>query len=132
MMSNTNDHELCLQFTEKYITDIQHQLHQCNNTLMAQNLSCPESLSLNIVDHRLKEYIDSQQKHFRRKIDHQLSKSKEDIQEKQLYHTLFNGNLTHARVEYYTTLMILISIHENYLFIFSKERNDTSINDNTR
>ena len=97
-MFNTKEPHLCLQFVEKYINDIQHQLDQCNNALIRQNPSCPESLSVDVLDQRLKEYIESQQKHFRHKIDHQLSKFKDNIQEKQFYHTLFNGNLTHDQV----------------------------------
>jgi len=46
---------------------------------MIQSPSCPESLSIDIIDQRLKEYIYSQQKHFRQKINNQLSKFKENI-----------------------------------------------------
>ena len=100
-MSNTKESHLCLQFLEKYINDIQHQLHQCNQTLITQIQSCPENLSIDIIDQRLKEYISSQQRKFRHKLDRQLSKFKDNIQEKQLDHTLFNGNnLTHDQVSH--------------------------------
>ncbi|CAM2723234.1 unnamed protein product [Rotaria socialis] len=47
-----------------------------------------------LIDQRLKEYIYSQQTHFRQKIDHQLSKFKENIHAKQIDYILFNDNLT--------------------------------------
>jgi len=75
---------------------------------MTQSSTCPESLSIDRIDQRLKEYIDSQQKHFRQKIHHQLSKFKENIDTKQLDHILFNENLTHDQVGWYPLMILFI------------------------
>jgi hypothetical protein len=45
-MFNIKEPYLCMQFVEKYINDIQHQLDHCNNALMIQGSLCLESLSL--------------------------------------------------------------------------------------
>ena len=95
----TKDPRLCFQYIENYIHDIEQQLDRCNNALIEQEPSCPSSLSCDTVDRRLKEYIQSQQKQFRQKLDHQLSNFKNFIHEKELYATLFQSKLTHARVE---------------------------------
>jgi hypothetical protein len=106
-MSNTNESQLCLQFAKKYINDIQHQLDQCNNALLTHNQINLENLSLDQLDQRLKEYIYSQQKHFRHKIDCQLIKFKDHVHEKQLGDTLFNGNnLIYNQVSHRRSLMI--------------------------
>lgn len=106
-MFKTKDSRLCFQFIENYIHDIQQQLNQCNKTLITQKLSCPESLSCDKIDQRLEEYIQSQQKRFQSRIDHELTKFKENIQEKQLYNSLFNGSLTYEQVRVDNLSMIL-------------------------
>ena len=95
---NTEEPHLCLQFTEKFINGIQHQLEQCNSALRTQCSSYPDSLTIDLLDQRLKEYVHSQQKPFRHKINSQLLKYKQMVQEKQLYHTLFNVNLARSQV----------------------------------
>ncbi|CAF1418102.1 unnamed protein product [Adineta steineri] len=108
----TKDSRLCYQSIEKYIHDIQYQLEQCNKILMEQNSTCPESISIDICDVHLKKYIESQQKQFRQKINHQLSKFKECIQEQQLHHTLFNDNVTKDQNK---TIHQLINIQDKQL-----------------
>ena len=120
-MFKTKDPRLCFQFIQNYIYDIQQQLDQCNKTLRAQKLSCPESLSCDKIDERLKEYIQSQQKRFQRKIDHQLTKFKETIQEKQLYNSLFNGSLTHEQVIVYNLSMILFLFKSPCFFVLRRK-----------
>ncbi|CAF1489796.1 unnamed protein product [Adineta steineri] len=111
-MFQTKDSRLCYQSIEKYIYGIQYQLDQCNKILMEQNPTCPESISIDMCDLRLKKYIESQQKQFHKKINHQLSKFKECIQEKQFYHTLFNDNLTQDQDK---TIHQLVNIQDEQL-----------------
>ena len=100
-MFKIKEQHLCLQFTEKYINDIQHQLDQCNNALVTQDQVCLENLSLDLLDQRLKAYVYLQQQKFRHKIECQLSKFKDHVHEKQLCNTLFNdNNLTYDQVSH--------------------------------
>ena len=97
-MAETNEPHLCQQFVKNYLTDIQNQLDQCNVALTRQSQSCPKILSIVIIDHRLKEYVHSQQRQFSYKISHQLSQFKHEIREKQLHSELFAFHLTNAQV----------------------------------
>lgn len=128
-MFKTKDARLCFLSIEEYIQNIQHQLHQCNERLTEQTPSCPESLSIPVIDQRLKEYVDAQQKHFRRKIDHQLSKFKENIHAKQLEDTLSNDSLPLHQVghRYFESFPSILC----FLFTKTKERNPPAINDDT-
>ncbi|CAF2130690.1 unnamed protein product, partial [Rotaria magnacalcarata] len=67
--------------------------------LNLQATACPETLTVTLLDHHLKEYICSQQKRFTRKIHHQLKRFKDELHEKQLHHILFDNNLTSDQQE---------------------------------
>ena len=97
-LANTEDSHLCLQFIEKFISGIRQQLGQLDRALVTQGSSYPTTLAVDKLDQRLKEYVHSQQKTFRHKMNAQLSELKQNIEEKQLYRTLFSGNLVQAQV----------------------------------
>ncbi|CAF2080634.1 unnamed protein product, partial [Rotaria magnacalcarata] len=98
-ISETNEPQLCRKFVQDYLTHIQHQLEQCTIQLNLQATACPETLTVTLLDHHLKEYICSQQKRFTRKIYHQLKRFKDELHEKQLHHILFDNNLTSDQKE---------------------------------
>lgn len=92
-----------MQFIEKFISGIRHQLGQLDRALATQGSSYPTSLAVGILDQRLKEYVHSQQKTFRHKMNAQLSELKQNMEEKQLHRTLFSGNLVQAQVGFRTS-----------------------------
>ncbi|CAF4886085.1 unnamed protein product, partial [Rotaria magnacalcarata] len=98
-ITKTNEPHSCQKFIQEYLTHIQQQLEQCSTQLNLQATTCPEKLTINLVDHHLKEYICSQQKRFTRKIHHQLKRFKDELHEKRLYHILFDNNLTSDQKE---------------------------------
>ncbi|CAF2050155.1 unnamed protein product, partial [Rotaria magnacalcarata] len=74
-ISETNEPQLCRKFVQDYLTHIQHQLEQCTIQLNLQATTRPETLTVTLLDHHLKEYI-------------------HELHEKQLHHILFDNNLT--------------------------------------
>ncbi|CAF4563699.1 unnamed protein product, partial [Rotaria magnacalcarata] len=98
-ITKTNELQLCEKFVQDYLTHIQQQLEQCTIQLNLQATTCPETLTVTLLDHHLKEYICSQQKRFTRKIHHQLKRFKDALHEKRLHHVLFDNNLTSHQKE---------------------------------
>ncbi|CAF3467602.1 unnamed protein product [Rotaria socialis] len=98
-ITKTNELPLCEKFVQDYLTHIQQQLEQCTTQLNLQATTCPETLTMTLLDHHLKEYISSQQKRFTRKIYHQLKRFKDAIHKKRLHHILFDNNLTSDQKE---------------------------------
>ncbi|CAM4976010.1 unnamed protein product [Rotaria socialis] len=93
-ITKTNEPQSCQKFIQDYLTHIQQQLEQCGTQLNLQASTCPEKLTITLLDHHLKEYVCSQQKRFTRKIHHQLKRFKDELHEKRLCHILFDNNLT--------------------------------------
>ncbi|CAF4483059.1 unnamed protein product, partial [Rotaria magnacalcarata] len=98
-ITKTNEPQLCRKFVQEYLTHIQQQLEQCSTQLNLQATTCPEKLTITLLDHHLKEYVCSQQKRFTRKIHHQLKRFKDELHEKRLCHILFDNNLTSDQKE---------------------------------
>jgi hypothetical protein len=98
-MAKTDKSEICQQFVMTQLTNIQHQLDQCNMELIKQaqsSLSLSISMLLpsrEIMDKCLKEYIYLQQKHLFKRIENQLILYKDDIYGQKLYHQLSAYNL---------------------------------------
>ena len=86
-MAKTDEHELCQQFVMNYLTKIKLQSEQCDTELTVQSLSCPSTLSatLDTIDHRLKEFVQLQQKHLSTKMNSQLKRYEAIIREKELF-----------------------------------------------
>ncbi|CAM4955562.1 unnamed protein product [Rotaria socialis] len=113
-ITKTNELPLCEKFVQDYLTHIQQQLEQCTTQLNLQATTCPETLTMTLLDHHLKEYISSQQKRFTRKIYHQLKRFKDAIHKKRLHHILFDNNLTSDQKE---AINRLIHLRESELQI---------------
>ena len=88
-MAKTKEHELCQQFVIHHLTQIKRQCDQCQTELLVQSQSCPRTFSTTLatIDHRLKEYVQLQQKHVSRKMNSQLKRFKAIIHEKNLLRT---------------------------------------------
>ncbi|CAM4840320.1 unnamed protein product, partial [Rotaria magnacalcarata] len=98
-ITKTNEPQSCQKFIQDYLTHIQQQLEQCTIQLNLQATTCPETLTMTLLDHHLKEYICSQQKRFTHKIHHQLKRFKDELHEKRFHHILFDNNLTSHQKE---------------------------------
>ncbi|CAF5189613.1 unnamed protein product, partial [Rotaria magnacalcarata] len=98
-ITKTNEPQSCQKFIQDYLIHIQQQLEQCGIQLNLQASTCPEKLTMTLIDHHLKEYICSQQKRFTHKIHHQLKRFKDELHGKRLHRILFDNNLTSDQKE---------------------------------
>ena len=63
-MAKTTEFGLCRQYLLNYIEMIKKQLHTYQIELNQQKQSCPiKDLTMDQIDHGLKEFIDSQRKY---------------------------------------------------------------------
>ena len=98
-MAKTNKHELCQQFVNNRLTELNQQFDQCTTELLTQSQSCPSKLlPLDILDHNLTEFVHLQQKYLSKKMNSQLNRYKDIIEEKKLSQTLYTYNLTNNQV----------------------------------
>ena len=56
-IAKTDEPQLCQKFVQEYLTQIQQQLEQCIAKLNLQATTCPETLTVTLLDQHLKEYI---------------------------------------------------------------------------
>jgi hypothetical protein len=90
------DNNSIQQFVNEQIFQMQHRLNVCNTQCLSQTSSCPSTLSLNLIDEPLKQFVLSHQKHLFRKMNSEIRKFREQIHEKQLFNTL---NCHHFNIE---------------------------------
>ncbi len=90
------DNNLIQQFVDEQIIQMQHRLNVCKSQYLAQTSSCPSTLSLNLIDEPLKQFVLSHQKHLFRKMNSEVRQFREQIQEKQLFNAL---NCHHLNAE---------------------------------
>ena len=96
-MAKTDKSEICQQYVISKLTNIRHQLDQCNMELFRQTESTSISIllpSFDILDKCLKDYVSLQQKYLFKRIENQLITYKDDIHDQKLYQQLFAYNLT--------------------------------------
>ncbi len=110
-MAKTNKHELCQQFIRNRLTELNQQFDQCTTDLLTQSPSCSSKLlPLDILDHNLTEFVHLQQKYLSNKMNSQLNRYKDMIEEKKLYQNLSTYTLTNNQV---------IILHQNRYFSFT-------------
>ncbi|CAF4806706.1 unnamed protein product, partial [Rotaria socialis] len=74
-MTKTNDFQLCQQYLDNYINTIKKEIDTCLIQLNNQNQSYPlTTLSLDQLDHYLKEFVDCQRKYLSTRNNKQLQK----------------------------------------------------------
>ena len=94
VMANSNEYELVKKFVVEHLTETQNKIDQCQAQLVAQSLACPKTLSLDIVDDPLQDFVISHRKQLSDRMIYQLSKFKDDIQNMLSIRDLISQNLT--------------------------------------
>jgi len=126
-MAKIDKPEICQQYVISKLTNIRHQLDECNMELFRQTESTSISIllpSFDILDKCLKDYVSLQQKYLFKRIENQLIGYKDDIHDQKLYHQLFVYNLTTAQQEAIQQLVHLqqvqLEVYEELIML--KER----------
>ena len=89
------DFDFCQQYLDGYIENLKKQLNECQLELMKQSESYAIThVTLNQIDHGLKEFVDTQRKYLSSRNDQQLVKFKENRRHEKLYEALSNRRLT--------------------------------------
>jgi len=88
-LAKTTDFDLCQKYLMNYRQNIKKQLNQCQFELIKHSQSCPiKTLSLDQIQHHLKELVDRERKYLSTRHHNQLMKFKDDIHEKELFKTI--------------------------------------------
>jgi galactitol-specific phosphotransferase system IIB component len=125
-MAKTNEPEICQEFVMTQLTNIKHQLDQCNMELIGQTQSSISILlpSIEILDNCLKEYVYLQQNYLFKSIDNQLIRYKDDIYDQKLYQQLSAYHLTTTQQQVIQQLIHLrqvqLQVYEEMIML--KER----------
>lgn len=131
-MAKTNDHTLCEQFAKEHLSEIKRKIDQCTTELIIQFQACPTTLLplKTTLDQDLKEFVQLQQKYIENKMNFQLTRYQDKIQEKELFQTLSTYSLTNDQVKslnflffylfYFTSLLILIEKCHRPTHVFKK------------
>ncbi|CAF4127151.1 unnamed protein product [Rotaria magnacalcarata] len=94
-MAKTNDFQICQQYLDNYINTMKKEIDTCHIQLNNQAQSYPlTTLSLDRLDHYLKEFVDSQRKYLSTRNNKQLQKFIDDFHEKQLFETISTYHFT--------------------------------------
>jgi len=84
-MVKMNNSELYQQYIINYLNDIEQEMNRCEIELGKQYQICPITiLSLDQIDHCLKEFIGCQRKYLSTRNNNQVTKFKNDIDQKEL------------------------------------------------
>ncbi len=98
-VAKTNKHELCLEFVRNRLIELNQQFDQCKTELLTQSVSCPSKLlPIDILDHNLNEFVQLQEKYLSNKMNSQLNRYKNTIEEKKLYQNFFTYDLSNNQV----------------------------------
>ena len=93
------DFDFCQQYLAGYVEKLKKQLNECQLELMKQSESFSiVHVTLDQIDHGLKEFVDTQRKYLCSRNDRQLAKWKGSYQCEKLYETLSHHHLTQAQV----------------------------------
>jgi hypothetical protein len=86
-MSQINDFELCRLYLINYIANIKQELNYYERKLVEQTEVCPTitSITLEQIDHNLKQFVDRERSYLFRKNEKELKKFKENIQNNQTF-----------------------------------------------
>jgi hypothetical protein len=104
----TEDFNVCQQYLLTYIEDLKKRLQECQLELTKQSESWPIThVSLDQIDHGLKDFIDSQRKYLSKRNCKRLVKFKGDIERQKSAQSLLNHSLKQEQVRphYFGTSM---------------------------
>jgi hypothetical protein len=106
-MTQTADSDICQQYLINYIEDLKNQIDQYQMELGNQSALCPiTSLSLDHMDHCLKEFVNGQRNYLSRRNNDQLVKFKDHIEENELFEII---------TTYYPTVDQVSIISQRYI-----------------
>jgi hypothetical protein len=114
-MAQSNEHEVCLQFTRTRLSEFTLKSEQFVNELNVQYQSCPTTfLPLKTtLDKNLQEFVQVQQQFLSHKMKYQLMRYQDMIHEKELFQTLSTHHMTNDQVK------IIFKLDYVHLFVFS-------------
>ena len=93
------DFDSCQQYLTGYVENLKKQLNECQLELMKQSESCSIThVTLDQIDHGLKEFVDTQRKYLCGRNDGQLAKLKGSHHCEKLYEALSHRGLTQEQV----------------------------------
>lgn len=100
--TNLKKMQSCLQYTEHRLNQFVEQYHQLNNELIKQALLCPSELKpLDILDEKLKEFVQLQRRKFMENLNARLKRYKDHLIENDYYQTLVKYLTTEELVNNY-------------------------------
>ncbi|CAF1421818.1 unnamed protein product, partial [Rotaria magnacalcarata] len=116
-MTKTNDFQLCRQYLDNHINTIKKEIDICLIQLNNQNQSYPlTKLSLDQLDHYLKEFVDCQRKYLSTRNNKQLQKFIDNFHENELFQTISTYRLNSIDQDQYINR--LMSIREKQSTIY--------------
>ena len=120
-MAKTDEPEMCQTFVMKQLTNIKHQLNECNLELTRQAQLSSSILillpSIDAMDNCLKEYVGLQQKHLFKRIEIQLNTYKDNIHDRKLYHRLSAYQLSIIQQQ---AIQQLIHLHQAQFEVYEE------------
>ncbi|CAF4591264.1 unnamed protein product, partial [Rotaria socialis] len=116
-MTKTNDFQLCRQYLDNHINTIKKEIETCLIQLNNQIQSYPlTTLSLDQLDHYLKEFVDCQRKYLSMRNNKQLQKFIDNFHENELFQTISTYRLNSIDQDQYINR--LMSIREKQSTIY--------------
>ena len=106
MAQTKNDNEV-EHFLQAYLHQLQQQLDQCTTELIAQAISCPQSISLSLMESPLQEFVRLHHLDLTRRINFQINTFREHIHEQELFQQLSSYPLTQEQVNVFSSFFIL-------------------------
>ncbi|CAF1563796.1 unnamed protein product, partial [Rotaria magnacalcarata] len=116
-MTKTNDFQICQKYLDNHINTIKKEIDTCLIQLNNQAQSYPvTTLSLDQLDHYLKEFVDCQRKYLSTRNNKQLQKFIDNFHENELFQTISTYRLNSIDQDQYINR--LMSIRENQSTIY--------------
>ena len=112
------NNDLLKQFVDEQIFQIQHRLNTCQTECRSSTSSCPSTLIVDRIDQPLKQFVLSHQKHLFYKMNSEIKRFRDQIQEKHLFASLNYHSFNAQKVRKYFLLVILWS----FLYYFEQKQ----------
>ncbi|CAF1629303.1 unnamed protein product, partial [Rotaria magnacalcarata] len=118
-MAKTNDFQICQKYLDNHIIIIKKEIETCHIQLNNQAQSYPvTTLSLDQLDHYLREFVDCERKYLSMRNNKQLQKFIDNYHEKQLFETISAYHISSIDQNQYINR--LMSIREKQATIYEE------------
>ena len=97
-MAQTHDYDLIEKFINGHVNRLQQKVELCTTELLSLSLSCPKTLLLSNLDSRLQEFVRLHHIELTKKVNYNVNKFKDHIQENKLFKGLSSYSLTKEQV----------------------------------